>query len=320
MNLIINLLVILSISLNFNNNILCINLKNNNEHVISFIMPCYNCSKTVIESLNSIYKQNLQISYEVICTNDCSTDNTLEILNDYAKKHPNMKVFSNQKNMGGAYTRNQCVNFSKGDLIFCLDSDNILAENSVNNLIMLLDKSGCEAAAFKEIRFFTDNFTKYSSWTYETDNNISDINHFFSTNKTPPSSGNYLYTRESFLRAEKYPENAGALDTWGFGLRQYATGTKIAILPDSFYWHRISDDSYWKRDNIGERLSKQVVYDLISEFSQLFTPEFNQYLIYCRQNEIHFFEELMENNKIKLISPAALNFYFRSIKMNQKII
>lgn len=306
------------LSLNFYTNLLSVNpVENYNEHFISFIMPCYNCSKTVIESLDSIYKQNLQIPFEVICTNDCSSDNTLEILNDYEKRHPNMKVFFNEKNMGGAYTRNECVKHSKGDLIFCLDSDNILAENSINKLINILDKTGCEAAAFKEIRFFTDNVLKYTSWSYQANNNISDINHFFSTNKTPASSGNYLYTKESFLRAKKYPENAGALDTWGFGLRQYATGTKIAILPDSYYWHRSSDDSYWKRDNIAERLAKKVVYGLLADFSEIFTPEFNQYLINCKQNEIHFFEDIIENKKVRLISSDGLDVYFRLIKMNK---
>lgn len=67
--------------------------------------------------------------------------------------------------------------------------------------------------------------------------------------KTPPASGNYLFTKESWERANGYPEGSGAMDAWGFGFRQLATETKIAILPNSFYYHRVTDNSYWTREN-----------------------------------------------------------------------
>ena len=64
------------------------------QHFLTFIMPCYNCAKTVCESLDSIYAQtNLNVEFEVICTDDGSRDNTRTVLSDYQKNHPNMHVF-----------------------------------------------------------------------------------------------------------------------------------------------------------------------------------------------------------------------------------
>jgi hypothetical protein len=54
-------------------------------HLLSFIIPCYNCAGTVVEAVESIYHQNLDIPFEVICTDDCSTDSTRDIL-AYAKR------------------------------------------------------------------------------------------------------------------------------------------------------------------------------------------------------------------------------------------
>ena len=63
------------------------------EHFLSFIMPCFNCSKTMKESIDSIYEQNIMIPFEVVCTDDASTDNTVEILRVYEEKYDNFYVY-----------------------------------------------------------------------------------------------------------------------------------------------------------------------------------------------------------------------------------
>src|SRR5690242_7070809 len=80
------------------------------DHFLTFIMPCYNCADTVVESLNSIYAQkNLAIPFEVICTDDASTDSTRTILLAYQKNHPSMHLLFHEKNKGGGAARNTCV-------------------------------------------------------------------------------------------------------------------------------------------------------------------------------------------------------------------
>ncbi|MHB8904501.1 MAG: glycosyltransferase [Melioribacteraceae bacterium] len=220
------------------------------NHFLTFIIPCYNCSATISESIDSIINQRLEIPYEIVCTDDCSTDNTVDILKSYSKKYPFINILNHDQNKGGAAARNTCVRNSKGDLIFCLDSDNVLEANSISRLIALLDEKKVAAASFQELKYFKENISNvYDSWIFEAPDNVCGFSHIIMNIKTPPASGNYLFTKESWEKANGYPEGSGAMDAWGFGFRQLATGTKIAILPNSFYYHRVTDNSYWTREN-----------------------------------------------------------------------
>lgn len=228
------------------------------EHFLSFIMPCYNCETTVVESLDSIYNQkNLKVPFEVICCDDGSTDSTRSILTEYASKHTNMRVCVHDQNRGGAEARNTCVKNSCGDIIFCLDSDNILEPDTVQDLIELMDETGCDGASFAEIWFFYDGpqgkKERSNTWVYHAPNNRSVLKDLVTVFHVPASSGNYLYTRKSFDRAGGYlttSDAGGAFDAWTFGFRQAATGTVIAVLPGTHYLHRVwrEKQSYYCRE------------------------------------------------------------------------
>lgn len=85
-------------------------------------MPAYNCEQFIGESINSVLNQTYQ-NWELIVVDDCSTDNTEKIVKEYKDKR--IKLFSNEKNMGVAYSRNKGIKLSKADYIAFLDSDDI---------------------------------------------------------------------------------------------------------------------------------------------------------------------------------------------------
>ena len=78
---------------------------------ISVIIPCYNVEKFIREGLDSIISQTYK-NLEIICVNDCSTDNTLNILEEYSRADKRIKVFSNDKNEGLIFTLNKLVQLS----------------------------------------------------------------------------------------------------------------------------------------------------------------------------------------------------------------
>lgn len=246
------------------------------QHFLSFIMPCYNCASFVKRSLDSIYQQNVKIPFEVICTDDGSADSTLMILREYEELHDNFHVYAHPHNKSGGAASNTCIAHSKGDLIFRLDSDNVLAPDTINKLVDLLDITGCDGATVQELRFFTGNFERANSWFYVAPNNICDLRHVITEGADPAHSGNYLYTRTSYNRAGGYPEQHGS-DTFCFGFKQYATGSRIAVLPDSFYWHFVNTNGYWFRE---ERSGKNHERSLavLREFSEVFSVSTTSYL------------------------------------------
>jgi glycosyltransferase involved in cell wall biosynthesis len=89
---------------------------------ISVIIPVYNTEKYLPQCLDSVLAQTFQ-DFEIICINDGSKDNSLAILQEYAKKDKRIKVISYHKNKGGGYARNQGLKIAKGEYLAFLDSD-----------------------------------------------------------------------------------------------------------------------------------------------------------------------------------------------------
>ena len=110
-------------------------IKLNNLKVpkISVIIPVYNMEKFVKECLNSVVNQSLK-DIEIICIDDGSIDNSLQILKDYEKNDKRIKILS-QKNNGVGSARNRGIDISKGEFIAFLDSDDkYINMNSLENL------------------------------------------------------------------------------------------------------------------------------------------------------------------------------------------
>src|ERR1700683_5126974 len=97
---------------------------------ISIIIPNYNSEKTISKTLNSIISQKMH-NFEIIVVDDCSTDNSLQIISQY----PKVNIIKNNKNHGPAYTRNKGIKNATGDILFFVDSDVYLEKNFIDILL-----------------------------------------------------------------------------------------------------------------------------------------------------------------------------------------
>lgn len=95
-----------------------------NQNLVSVIMPAYNCENFIKFSLDSVLAQVYE-NWELIIVDDCSTDNTKEIINSYMKKDKRIKYYRLNENSGAAIARNKAVEKAKGEFIAFLDSDDI---------------------------------------------------------------------------------------------------------------------------------------------------------------------------------------------------
>jgi len=94
----------------------------NVNKLVSIIMPCYNASSVISKSIDSVLNQSYA-NWELLITNDCSTDNSEEIIEEYLKKDSRIKLFNLEHNNGVAAARNNSISHAKGDYICFLDSD-----------------------------------------------------------------------------------------------------------------------------------------------------------------------------------------------------
>ncbi len=95
---------------------------------ISVIIPVYNVEKYLSECLDSIVNQTFK-DIEVICVNDCSTDNSLSILKEYASKDKRIKIISISSNRGCGYARKIALREASGEYILLCDSDDKYSYN-----------------------------------------------------------------------------------------------------------------------------------------------------------------------------------------------
>ena len=226
--------------------------------------------------MESILNQkNLRCPFEIICTDDASGDQTYEVLCALREKHPEIRLFQHAKNRGGGAARNTCVSHAQGDLIFCLDADNVLVPNSVQILIDTLDQTGHDAVAFGMVQYFVGKQTWTDLIPYEFLGETYDLREIVQNPITPPWSGNYLYTKESFVRVGGYPKLP--IDTYAFGFLQVQNGFKMSHVPNTFYLNRHGTISYYIRESASQRLPKSF-FSFLLERKHLFTPKTVQML------------------------------------------
>ncbi|PME09858.1 hypothetical protein BCV44_21980 [Vibrio cyclitrophicus] len=101
---------------------------------VSVIIPCYNASEFIGDLLDSIIPQ-LNSSVEIILIDDYSTDNTLTILNNRLQGFNNCHVIENSYNQGIGSSRNKGFLASKGNYIWFIDSDDVIKNDSIENIL-----------------------------------------------------------------------------------------------------------------------------------------------------------------------------------------
>lgn len=106
------------------------------NYLVSIVMPVHNSGKYIEESILSVLSQSYS-NWELIIVDDCSTDNSLLIIQKYLDD-PRIKLFKNIKNIGPALTRNVALNNVNGEYISFLDSDDFWSDNKLEKQITFM--------------------------------------------------------------------------------------------------------------------------------------------------------------------------------------
>lgn len=132
--------------------------------IVSIVIPSYNSSEFIIETLDSIVNQTFK-NFEVIAVNDGSTDDSVEKIINHSQ---NVQLISIPNN-GVSNARNIGFNSASGEFILFLDADDILQPNFLQNKVQLIQQNTCDVVAGNVIDYvngeaktirksFTENF------------------------------------------------------------------------------------------------------------------------------------------------------------------
>lgn len=118
---------------------------------VSVVMPVYNASPFLNDSINSILNQTLD-DLELICVDDGSTDDSLDILNRFKDKDSRVKVFS-LNHQGGGNARNHGLEKISGEYLFCMDADDLLDLNAFEDFYKIASEKELDFLVFKAINY-----------------------------------------------------------------------------------------------------------------------------------------------------------------------
>lgn len=119
---------------------------------VSVIVPVYNVEKYLRRCLDSIMKQTYT-DFEVICVNDCSQDNSQEILEEYQNKYPDkIRLCINEKNLGLGRSRERGIAISKGDYLLFIDSDDFVKTDYIATYMNEMEEHPCDIVVAGHIK------------------------------------------------------------------------------------------------------------------------------------------------------------------------
>ena len=118
---------------------------------VSVVVPVYNVEPWLRECLDSVLGQTLE-NIEIICVNDGSTDNSVGILQEYAREDCRIKIIE-QENKGISETRNAGVRASSGKYLFFMDSDDVLDSTALELCVSRMEQQDLEYVCFNAASF-----------------------------------------------------------------------------------------------------------------------------------------------------------------------
>ncbi|MBQ2666064.1 glycosyltransferase [Methanobrevibacter sp.] len=301
---------------------------------ISVIIPVYNASKFLHESIPSVLKQSLK-EIELICVNDGSKDDSLEILNEFYQKDSRVRIID-QENAGCGAARNRALDEACGDYIYFFDPDDYIQRNAFKELYNNAVKNDSDLVIFKIARFREGEDIDYSipGFNLETvfkDVDFNDFTFDYKDVKRYVLNSSFAPWTKLYKKAflDKYDDfrfpTDVAFDDTPFHVQSMLRASKMSFIPKFFYHYRLNPNSINNTSSNGififdicdivERFLKKENYfdEFVEEFKLFKITQINNYML-STDSEDYFQRAKKEYSAIDLgenhlVKPALLKRY-----------
>ncbi len=263
--------------------------------LLSIIIPVYNSEKYILDCLNSILSQTIT-DYECILIDDCSTDNSALIIQEFITRTGSSKFryVKNEKNIRQGLTRNYGVLLAQGKFLMFMDNDDIIPPKALECLLVNSDRADMVVGNFA--RFIDGTFPHQICWQ----SSITSQNFYIAREESFSNLYNLvypwakIYNREFWLKNNfKYTRNRYEDTILWSAIASRAVN--IVICPAVIYWHRIgnhlSDGSIVPTEfevyynSLMARLKVLKEYDLLNND--------NYYKVFCLADAYQIIQDAM---------------------------
>lgn len=302
------------------------------KNLVSIIIPSYNRSHLIGETLDSVIAQTY-VNWECIIIDDKSTDETFTILSTYLKKDNRFIYVSKPSDIkkGASGSRNLGLKLAKGEYIQFLDSDDLLAENKLEEQLKLLITESKYTISTCKWGFFDIIGKPYTIFE-----NKADYKNFENPKKYFDLIGQYggffplhvfLINKELINSIGGWNENLTMCDDGEFFFRVLLNSDKIVYSDRTYVLYRNSND-----DNLSSLNSKTKAISLVNSWKiieALYTAKYNEInsMYLGKKKESVYYElkkhfpKIISNNRFFFKHQIEKDTFFLKIKkLNKRII
>jgi glycosyltransferase involved in cell wall biosynthesis len=206
--------------------------------LVSVVMCTYNGSRFAGEQIDSICRQTYS-HLQIIIVDDTSTDNTYEIINQYAARDERIRGYRNDRNLGFNLNFNKACQLATGDFIAIADQDDIWEETKIEKLLAKINEDKTTLLA----HCISTRFEKFGEFHLKSHKLVNysagkDVRNFFLSNFI---SGHNMLIRRSLLE-KSFPFPANVYYDWWLAAVACCNGT-IEPVPEILVWHRMHDSN-----------------------------------------------------------------------------
>jgi glycosyltransferase involved in cell wall biosynthesis len=240
---------------------------------VSVIIPVYNTEKYLKKCLDSVCNQTLS-DIEIICIDDCSTDNSLSILKEYALSDKRIKIIELKKNSGPSKARNLGILNAKGEYLGFVDSDDYIDLNFYKKLYDKAVETGADIVKGSDMVLIHED--GISEIDKQNDKIKKNKINFWSQYTTA------IFNREFILKNKIcFPEDLIVGEDPVFAIRAAILSDKIEIINNAQYYYVRHEGSlnsdYWN----SEKIASYIKYiNLFIDFSKQYEFSEEMYKMY----------------------------------------
>jgi glycosyltransferase involved in cell wall biosynthesis len=313
------------------------------EIKVSIIIPVFNTSKYLKQCLDSVINQTLH-EIEIICIDDGSTDNSLDILKEYQKRDSRIKVLTQKRKRQGA-ARNYGISIAEGEYIGFVDSDDWCESDMYEKLYNRAKETDSDITMCAVTLFNDNNNGEFSNASTYANLDVFPKN-FFERVFSPQETLDFLmdicvYTPNKIIRRDfinsnnlKFPENVYNYEDGIFLLNIWLSAKRISLIKHFGYYYRMYSDTSTSYSNDFNKLQifrafeskKRILqkYDVYKRIRKDFKS--------CKKKGILLWFNKIKNKRVKALywllmfinMPScllsALETFFRELNLYLKLV
>jgi len=214
-----------------------------NQPLVSVLMTVYNRSKYIAEAIESVIKSTYT-NWELIITDNCSIDNSLEIAKSYEQKDSRIKVYKNETNIGQFPNRNKAADYAKGKYLKYVDADDLLYPHGLEILVYHMEKFPEAGYGLCSLPQDDDRMYPFMLSPQE-----AYYRHYLTKkwifHKAPLSS---IIKKDTFSEVDGFTDNRilGDFAMWN----KLSIAHNVVLLPGDAVWYRVHEEQEMKKAKV----------------------------------------------------------------------